>query len=247
MFFIFRVQINREYQNLKDKYFPCRYPITQSLGTIDSRFNISQDEFLQSIDQATQIWDNVVGKQLFKYELDGDLKINLKYDTRQATSSKMSDIDTNVNNDKGSYNGLKSQYDSLKSDIDASRNNVRTQNDVEILNQKINTLNQIAGELNQSAQNINSQVSTYNNMGNSLGGEFEEGLFYSDKNGRGIDIYEFKSKTNLVRLLTHELGHALSLEHSQDPNAIMYYLENSDSLTPSGDDISALKTHCGIK
>lgn len=247
VFFVFRVPINRAYQNIKDEWFPCRYPISYSIGTMDDRFHLSQTEFLQSIDRSAEIWNKIVGKKLFVYQTDGDLKINLKYDTRQNVTDKMSDIGSTVNDGKSTYDNLKFEYDSLKNDIDYLRSNVRSQSDVQNLNQKVDRLNQLAAELNQSAENINSKVDEYNNMGSSLGGEFEEGLYFSNKDGRGIDIYQFKNQTNLTRTLTHELGHALSLDHSNDSNAIMYYLNSNDSLTPSEDDINALKAHCGIK
>lgn len=247
MFFVFRTSINKGYQEMKDQFFPCRYPIAYSLGEIDSRFNVSEKDFLDAIEEASSIWEESIDQDLFVYKPDGDLKINLKYDSRQSTTNQLENINSQVNTDRIYYEGLLAEYNSLKKDIDKSKTNLKSQNDVQILNQKINRLNQMANGLNQFAQKINYKVDNYNDIGDSLGEEFEEGLYYSDKDGKGIDIYQFNGKNSLVRLLTHELGHALSLDHSEDPNAVMYRLNNSESLTLSDSDVLMLKTHCGVK
>lgn len=49
-----------------------------------------------------------------------------------------------------------------------------------------------------------------------------------------------------MRVLAHELGHALGLDHVDDKEAIMYQLNQGDNLTLSEADIKALKTKCGI-
>jgi len=245
--FFFHVQIWQGFLNLREKYLPCTFPITYTLGNFDDRFGISKDEFLLDIKMAEKNWEGSIGKQLFTYTPNGDLKINLVYDARQETSEKLDNLNSEIDNKKDSYDSLKSEYDRLQADYLASKDNVRTPGDVQILNQKINRLNNLANRLNNFASSINSQTKQYNTIGNELGDEFEEGLYHRDQNGRSIDIYQFKNQDNLIRLLTHELGHALSLEHSQNPKAIMYRLNKDNNYELSTDDILMLKEHCGIK
>jgi predicted Zn-dependent protease len=85
------------------------------------------------------------------------------------------------------------------------------------------------------------------NIGNILGREFCEG-FYEYKNGkRSITIYQYDNEYRLVRVLAHEFGHALGLNHSKSAEAVMYPLIKSDSLALAADDIAALKGHCKIQ
>lgn len=230
--FVFRGSIEKGYFMLQDQYFPCSRTISYSVGTIDPSFGISKENFLSDIEEAENVWEASIDKKLFTYETEGgELTINLLYDNRQATTEQLKSLNNTLNSDRSFYNDLKNQIDILKADP----------------NPDVNKINSLIGELNQAAVSFNSQAKEYNAAGGSLGNEFEEGLYSSDQSGKRIDIYQFENKDKLVRVLMHELGHALSLDHVNNPKAIMYQTNNGDNLTLTADDINELKAHCGIK
>jgi DNA-binding protein H-NS len=110
----------------------------------------------------------------------------------------------------------------------------------------VDTINSIVVVLNEIASNNNLDIVDQKNIGNTLGREFCEGL-YEYKNGkRSITVYQYDNKYRLVRVLAHEFGHALGLNHRKSADAVMYPLIKSDSLELAADDIAALKEHCGI-
>ncbi|KKR62510.1 hypothetical protein A2643_01705 [Candidatus Nomurabacteria bacterium RIFCSPHIGHO2_01_FULL_39_220] len=115
------------------------------------------------------------------------------------------------------------------------------------IKEMMDRINSMVVVLNRLADTLNLSVEKYNTVGASRGESFEEGVYYTDGSKREIDIYEFQSKTKLVRVLAHELGHALDLSHVDDPKAIMYKLNQGGNEALAGTDLEALRDKCGIK
>lgn len=139
------------------------------------------------------------------------------------------------------------EYDRLQAQREAINNEVGNLKAIQdSLNQKGVQVNALATNLNKVASALNLKVNTFNKIGQEFAGEFEEGTYRSGPDGTAIDIYQFKDEGKLVRVLAHEFGHALGLEHVENAKAIMYRLNSGENKKLTQDDLNAIKTKCGV-
>lgn len=140
---------------------------------------------------------------------------------------------------KDEYNKLQTEKDNLltlQKEVEASRLEV---------NNLADSLNILIEKYNNLASSANSAINNYNSEGHIVG-EFREGEYVSDNKGVRINIYEFSDKTKLIRVLAHEFGHALNIDHNDNQKSIMYKLNQGESEVLSKEDLQALKAICGI-
>jgi len=61
----------------------CTEPVKYSVGGVDPRFNLSEEALRKILLETENIWENPVEKNLFDYDPDAALKVNLIFDERQ--------------------------------------------------------------------------------------------------------------------------------------------------------------------
>ena len=237
---------------------PCSTPIDYSLGSFDPRFGESRTDFLAAVAAAAKLWDDAAGRELFAYAKNGALKINLIYDFRQAATN----LGKKINAEQAVYDAQTHTLDVLKTQYENDKQQYETQvaywnarggapadiyATLESTRQKLNseagTINTDTAALNAMAAQTNAKVGTYNTA---AGTDFNEGEYIRDSSGSRINVYQFENQDKLVRVLAHELGHALGLAHNTDPNAIMYAYNQGTAEKLTAADVNELKALCHL-
>ncbi|MEX1258472.1 MAG: matrixin family metalloprotease [Gemmatimonadota bacterium] len=102
-----------------------------------------------------------------------------------------------------------------------------------VVDAELEAVNRVVGEVNREADELNAQITALNEARIALDAELPAGVvesaeyrrsrggFFSNA-AREIDVFHFEDRNHLHRVLAHVLGHAIGLEHSEEPGALMH-------------------------
>jgi regulator of replication initiation timing len=117
-------------------------------------------------------------------------------------------------------------------------------------------LSRLADQLNVLARRIktlgaegNRLIEEYNRNAADYNQRFVDGSAFTQAEyvGGRINVYKYTDRTELLRAMAHEFGHALGLGHIADQNSVMYHMmrEWPDAPRLSAEDLAEFRRVCG--
>jgi len=243
----------QQYQNTR----PCAHPISYTIGAVDTRFGIGNTVVLTETKAAAAIWNKAAGKTVLVYDPKAKMKINFVYDEREATAKfgvQIAQRQDEENAARATLDVSQAQYLTAQTAYNQKVNAINarggaTKSEAAALDAERASLNALADSINRKVAIFNASIAALNAVVNeynkTAGHTFEEGNYVRDSSGVRINIFEFVGTIQLERVLTHEFGHAIGLDHNADPKSIMFSRNESGNLVPTASDLFSLRAICG--
>jgi len=252
------------YASLYTALDPCKRPISFRVDNVDKRFGLNREEVIGFAQEAADIWNKGMGRDLFAYSESGTISVNMVFDSRQQASEKISELDRSVDTEKSKLDSMIRSHQTRVADFKKrlAEHNVVVNSwnsrggappeEFEKLIAEQNALETEASNLNREARSLNIATEDYNlqvgqlnetiaDFNQDLSVKPEEGLFIGEENK--IEIYFNIDQDELVHTITHEFGHARGVDHNNNPKSIMYPFSTTVT-TLSAQDLAAAVEVC---
>lgn len=220
--------------------------------------NLVYDQDQQLTDRESQFSNQLREKEFQISTLEKQHQERLESYNRQVSvyqqeSNRLQQSIQNLNewvnekNDEGGFNENQLQEFELRKE--------RIDEESDRLNREERFLSGLAEELNSELDFLNRMINEKNDLvreyNETFSGtrRFTQGTYEWRGNRKWINIYQFTGRDELILVLAHEMGHALGLDHVDNPESVMHQMMGGQAkveLSLSEEDQKALRNRCGL-
>ncbi|OGI22236.1 MAG: hypothetical protein A2808_02510 [Candidatus Moranbacteria bacterium RIFCSPHIGHO2_01_FULL_55_24] len=191
----------------------------------------------------TAVEQESIGKKYDTAKADYDTRLRTYEKKAAAYEARLAEYERDVKKWNKEGGAPPDEYERLQGEASALRR------EAEALNAERTKINVLVEQLNKLARAEGKVVETFNNTLEAYqerygpAEEFDQGEYQ----GRQINVYQFRDRDELRLVLAHEFGHALGLDHVENPESLMYYLMQAQTVTPvtlTPEDRAAFDGYC---
>jgi hypothetical protein len=194
---------------------PCSStPYSYRIGDVDPRYGISQEKFRDLAARAEFLWETAVGRDLFVYDPNGGLPLNLVYGQREMNRKRQVEIKSRIKE-------LVSAAQEAVSEMEEANETLRRLDDEDL--RKTVVFDAYLDWKDKSIRLLD-EASSLVAESNELAEQLEHsvmGILHRENGDlKYIDIYHGISDDEMVRILAHEFGHTMGLPHLVEPGVM---------------------------
>lgn len=282
----------------------CDTPLVWRIAQLDEEFGLTHEEAAQAVRAAGVLWEEPVGRLLFREDPDEGFPIRFVSDGRHAAIRERRERERELDAEMARIEEIRSGLSELREVLarnraehrrkasefearqeahrelvaywnerggappDVMRELRRAAEELERERGEVNArgeaLNALVEEVNEGTTRANQAVEAYNREREALEEDLppdavRSGHYRESRRSLGpwvisrereIRIHQFDDRDHLHLVLAHELGHALGLEHSGEPDAVMFVNADRRGVGPEGvrlhpSDVERLLDRCG--
>jgi len=201
---------------------------------IDFKFDARQQQLLKQrlLQRNLARYDDAIQpglKTLPEKFAELELKIADFNQQKSQLQQQISQFQPNAHNAEAERRQLEQQQQSLVREADwLEQQRQQLMRDQDYLNETIRQRN----ELVQTADNPTTSA------------PFEVGLMTIKQQQRQMTIFAFSSETDLIATIAHEFGHAFGIDHTPEPESIMFHQLSTQQQQLTAADLRAWQSTC---